>query len=122
MSKSRKQLVLVERAKVPLQSGCPSPEVPFTYAGLCSSCIHSPYCTFRRFTDQAIIHCEEWSVEIASCGTLGTSRRSEAPARTAVLLNSTRSQPKGLCATCEEHPTCSFAKPEGGVWHCEEYR
>jgi hypothetical protein len=30
-------------------------------------------------------------------------------------------QIKGLCATCESFPTCAFTKPDGGIWHCEEY-
>jgi len=26
-----------------------------------------------------------------------------------------------LCATCVKRDTCTLPKPEGGVWHCEEY-
>jgi hypothetical protein len=29
---------------------------------------------------------------------------------------------KGLCGICEDRDICTFTKPEGGVWHCEEYR
>ncbi|MBX3393880.1 MAG: hypothetical protein KF841_00790 [Phycisphaerae bacterium] len=29
---------------------------------------------------------------------------------------------KGLCATCELRETCTFPRPESGVWRCEEYR
>jgi hypothetical protein len=29
---------------------------------------------------------------------------------------------KGLCINCENRHTCEFIKPNGGVWHCEEYR
>lgn len=28
---------------------------------------------------------------------------------------------KGLCATCSLSATCTFSKPETGVWRCEEY-
>lgn len=28
---------------------------------------------------------------------------------------------KGLCVNCANRQTCLFPKPEGGVWHCEEY-
>jgi len=28
---------------------------------------------------------------------------------------------KGLCLTCARKKTCLHPKPEGGVWHCEEY-
>jgi hypothetical protein len=30
--------------------------------------------------------------------------------------------PAGLCPTCDFRSTCMYPKPEGGVWHCEEYR
>jgi hypothetical protein len=29
---------------------------------------------------------------------------------------------KGLCVNCEERHTCNLMKPNGGVWHCEEYK
>ena len=28
----------------------------------------------------------------------------------------------GLCCDCENRRSCMFPKPEGGVWHCEEYQ
>ncbi len=28
---------------------------------------------------------------------------------------------KGLCANCGNRNDCEYPKPEGGVWHCEEY-
>jgi hypothetical protein len=28
---------------------------------------------------------------------------------------------KGLCSNCANLKKCTFQKPEGGVWHCEEY-
>lgn len=30
-------------------------------------------------------------------------------------------QLKGLCKLCEKRATCTYPKPEGGVWHCAEY-
>jgi (2Fe-2S) ferredoxin len=29
---------------------------------------------------------------------------------------------KGICINCENRHTCKFIRPDGGVWHCEEYR
>lgn len=29
---------------------------------------------------------------------------------------------KGLCINCENRNTCKYIKPDGGVWHCEEYK
>lgn len=28
----------------------------------------------------------------------------------------------GLCVNCSERATCSYPKPPGGVWRCEDYR
>ena len=28
---------------------------------------------------------------------------------------------KGLCRSCKKQKTCQLAKPEGGVWRCEDY-
>ena len=28
----------------------------------------------------------------------------------------------GLCMDCEYRNDCTYPKPEGGVWHCGEYR
>jgi len=27
----------------------------------------------------------------------------------------------GLCIDCDQREFCKYHKPEGGVWHCEEY-
>jgi hypothetical protein len=27
----------------------------------------------------------------------------------------------GICSTCAKRDTCTFPKPEGGVWQCEEF-
>ena len=28
---------------------------------------------------------------------------------------------KGLCVNCARREICEHPKPEGGVWHCDEY-
>jgi hypothetical protein len=28
---------------------------------------------------------------------------------------------RGLCINCANRKRCLYPKPEGGVWHCEEY-
>jgi hypothetical protein len=28
----------------------------------------------------------------------------------------------GLCSNCENRSNCTIARPEGHIWHCEEYR
>lgn len=29
---------------------------------------------------------------------------------------------KGLCVSCDDRFVCTFQRPEGGVFFCEEYR
>ena len=29
---------------------------------------------------------------------------------------------QGLCENCANRDDCLFPRPEGGVWHCEEYQ
>ena len=49
----------------------------------------------------------------------GKNTRSSPPKQADLKENS--AQYKGLCQTCEYRETCTYPKPEGGVWHCEEY-
>jgi hypothetical protein len=39
----------------------------------------------------------------------------------ASAANPGREKVLGLCADCAARETCTFPRPEGGVWHCEEY-
>jgi hypothetical protein len=122
MSKNMKGLVLVEGKEGGEQIERRPREAPVTYAGLCSSCAHAPDCTFPRFAGQAVIQCEEWGVEIAPRETAEEQARVEPRAARATPRMVPEPLARGLCATCEEYPTCDYAKSEGGVWHCEEYR
>jgi hypothetical protein len=97
------------------------------YRGLCSTCEHRATCTYPRDPDQRIHYCcehdgyqeSEGSVSLALLGTgrasshLPTSPRNDEALSTAY---------KGLCRSCQNRDTCTFPKPEGGVWHCEEYQ
>ncbi len=63
------QPVLFEENRVAAESSWWLRGARVTHAGLCSSCVHTPYCTFLRFAGQTVIHCEEWSGETAAQGT-----------------------------------------------------
>lgn len=102
---------------------CSKPKQPH---GLCLSCRNASDCTYSRNPDIAVLQCEEFEGETA------LRRRSPLPLipsvrKTSVsaLLKGPQEDPhraKGLCSLCEGLETCTFPKPEGGVWHCEEYR
>lgn len=42
------------------------------------------------------------------------------------LTNCSQSRPgpeeKDLCASCRNNEICTYPKPEGGVWHCKDYK
>ncbi len=87
--------------------------------GLCVNCKHSPVCMHRKVAHQPVLHCEEYE--------LSRTKRSALPKgpdclTTASSSTSKATRLKGLCMNCEHRDTCTFPKPEGGVWRCEEYR
>jgi hypothetical protein len=84
------------------------------YLGLCSTCIHTETCTFRRDVSQAVLECDEFDT-----GKTAEAVVIEAPA-TAVELESAI-EFKGLCVNCDIRQSCTFSKPPEGIWHCEEY-
>ncbi|MFP4460275.1 MAG: hypothetical protein ACLFSQ_11895 [Candidatus Zixiibacteriota bacterium] len=83
--------------------------------GLCSTCIHADECTFPKSEDAPVMFCEEFEIE-------------KAPERRVIRQESEREELpgkknlKGLCLNCANAATCTYPKPETGVWHCEEYR
>jgi len=94
------------------------------YLGLCSYCKSAPNCTFVRNPDRPVCECEEFDESIYA--------PVRVPNQKNVLLKNLSNSPstsedpfhlyKGLCSQCEERANCIYPKPEGGVWHCEEFR
>lgn len=91
--------------------------------GLCMTCVHSSACAFPRREGQPVLSCEEFDDRVeGSVETPGADnllvRVSEAR-----VTDVTHEPPghTGLCATCEHRETCAYPKPEGGIWHCEEF-
>ena len=93
------------------------------YRGLCSICKHAKTCVFPRDTNRPVLHCDEHELPdpvpktpresmISSCADTSVKTPGRAEGGEA---------PMGLCKLCENREHCTFPKPEGGVWHCEEY-
>ncbi|HPA45762.1 MAG TPA: hypothetical protein PLZ55_12765 [bacterium] len=87
------------------------------YRGICSTCIYVSTCRLPSPHVGPVSHCE------------GFDSRTDIPARIAppaIPGESNRSERDnhytGLCSDCENMESCAFLEPEGGVWHCEEYR
>lgn len=94
-----------------------------TNRGICSACVHEEECIYPRSRDQIVLNCGQFEL----CPPIAPLP----PSRDQVELEelwkkSSGDRPgtelKGLCSNCDERDTCIYAKPAGGVWHCEEYR
>ena len=87
------------------------------YRGLCPTCRHTGTCTFPRSEDRPVHFCEEFEGE------------SSTPELTVVchekVINqqalTDREKYPGICFSCARRETCTFPRPEGGVWQCEEF-
>ena len=80
---------------------------------LCSSCAHVRTCGRRSTPAKPIFSCEryvEYALACSECGPQTAQQSSIDPGRL-----------EGLCSNCRLRDTCCFPRPEGGVWHCEEY-
>jgi hypothetical protein len=67
-----------------------------------------------------VFHCEEFDGgEPLPRKTVGKAEPQRPALSTIEEKNSVRLI--GLCSNCDNRGTCVFPKPEGGVWHCEEY-
>lgn len=84
----------------------------FEAEGLCATCIHKENCIYCNAL-QVVHQCEEFDAF--------TETRKINKIATPVKKN-TEEEIAGLCANCANRDNCMFAKPRGGVWHCEEYR
>lgn len=82
--------------------------------GLCATCIYEADCQYRKPGAGIVWHCEEFNdfVEPAAMNPTPPMSASEAIGEQLWM---------GLCVNCEHRVGCSYLKPEGGVWHCEEY-
>jgi len=71
---------------------------------------------YAREPGRYIIQCEEFEGERKAI-----SANEEAPPDPIRNHVYHEEAPPGLCRNCKKFPKCKFTKPEGGVWHCEEY-
>jgi len=90
------------------------------YLGLCNSCKHASACTFTTGPKRPALYCEEFEIEPPQAKTPSESIPSEST-RPLSFVDSALNQ--GLCSDCENRDACCLSsRPEGGVWHCEEYK
>ena len=88
-------------------------------SGICTGCRHAQGCTYPRHPGQPVLQCEEFEEvaremeePIEAPRTMREATPAEAAAPGTLM---------GLCRNCENRLTCTYPKPAGGVWHCDEY-
>ncbi|HUS47295.1 MAG TPA: hypothetical protein VM098_04205 [Phycisphaerae bacterium] len=91
------------------------PSAARLYRDLCSTCNHIRTCDGRGKPDSPIFFCELFEALPAAPATPAADRPK-------VAGRQPQSAYEGLCMNCEDRKSCTMQKPEGGVWHCEEYR
>lgn len=92
--------------------------------GLCMTCNNAPTCTHPRDAERPVLRCEDF-YSYALPTSKNTIKNILSP-KDSHGQSGTREEMsnnyKGLCINCEERASCTYEMPEGGVWHCEEYR
>ena len=93
------------------------------HLGLCRDCARAPGCTYSRAPRLPVRSCEEFTVgEVVSTESRAMASADERlQSQDRLKKEPTGEAPLGLCRTCVHAATCTFNRPEGGVWHCEEF-
>lgn len=89
-------------------------------AGLCRTCVKVTECTFPRDPARPVRSCDEFDG-------VDAPRFDHLPSVVASSIFPLKCAPdsgttelKGLCVQCVRRYTCTYPKPAGGVWHCDE--
>jgi hypothetical protein len=120
IKKEKPKLVTAGREEKLKRPASPSGVV---YRGLCSTCEGAANCTFPRDPNRPILHCDELDSYKPETVTVKEEAGAElsTPKAASRAKKKEAGEYKGLCVNCENRETCTFPKPEGGVWHCDEY-
>ena len=91
--------------------------------GLCATCIHASTCVYNRNSIEPRFFCEEFEANPTPSvnPVLGTTVKPLVEQSKDTSSRKKQAKYEGLCVNCAHRESCTFPKPEGGVWHCEEY-
>ena len=92
------------------------------HSGLCMSCRNALTCTFLKNHNEIVLQCDEFEGFESFFRKPGTFSHHNNIDVTSNPEKRGLDGCRGLCSICENRETCTYPKPEGGVWHCEEYR
>jgi hypothetical protein len=87
--------------------------------GICMTCDNDSSCMYSRENSEQVSQCEEFNngshKEPKSTNKCYSQQKSSSNESDSDKYN-------GLCKNCENRKSCTLNKPEGGIWHCQEYR
>jgi hypothetical protein len=91
---------------------------------ICMTCNSNEICTTGKNQRGPIWFCEQFDdyVALSEQELPVTAFQPPKPQARVRTLGKESIQAKGLCENCESFGICQYIKPNGGVWHCEEYR
>ena len=92
-----------------------------TNQGLCSTCNNRQSCMYFQARQYQVSHCEMFDAETRPAPMLMVEHRDQS-LETFETEGVGVAELKGLCTNCENRIGCTFPKPAGGVWHCQEYQ
>jgi hypothetical protein len=95
----------------------------YVFAGLCATCGIVDTCISAKNGGYPVVECEEYAADERTFSEI-VEVTAPTPTQKATLVVKTPEEEaviEGLCETCTHRETCTFPRPEGGVWHCEEF-
>lgn len=111
-------MILIERASSSKEE---SQYDKFDDLGICTTCNSLGSCSLRSNRRQKIVHCEEFDDRNESNEPPQSPVEGSEPEEDQLEQEPVNSRLRGLCVNCARASECTFPRPEGGVWHCEEY-
>ena len=123
MFRSTGSSAVAEREEVEALSTLPPDKPHESPLGLCRLCDNAADCTFLRYSGRGVKECDEFRV-LAIAPQMTIAKPMPMVRRESAVIPRGREETslQGLCRTCEYRAGCTYARTEGGVWHCEEYR
>ena len=92
-------------------------------SGICSTCKNAATCVYLAGARQPVLQCEEFDPgEVSRTRKTPKAFPPKGPSPASQADGEPPIELMGLCVDCENRHACTYLKPEGGVWHCEEYR
>jgi hypothetical protein len=89
-------------------------------SGLCRTCVKAAECTFPRSPGHIVRSCDEFEGADGPRSTYPPLEGGAPIFPAADPAGVSTAELKGLCGQCARRQTCTYPKPAGGVWHCDE--